>query len=189
MRKRKLKMVSGIFLLLLTAGMAGCGQKNTEKENLCHIVLEAGEGYHVTDPARTIKSGSDVSFTVTLDDNWQFLGTDYHGETEITKEDDGKTVNLVLHEVNYSESICIQAEKGKYEIVYDANGGQNISGDSDWQTAFNTFGALSIAAGLFGMPAAVALRIGANIFGAAYTILCNKVIDRLAAATSIKKEA
>lgn len=66
-----------------------------------------------------------------LDDNWQFLGTDYHGETEITKEDDGKTVNLVLHEVNYSESICIQAEKGKYEIVYDANGGQNISGDSD----------------------------------------------------------
>ena len=56
MRKRKLKMASGIFLLLLTAGMSGCGQKNTEKENLCHIVLEAGEGYHVTDPARTIKS-------------------------------------------------------------------------------------------------------------------------------------
>ena len=131
MRKRKLKMASGIFLLLLIAGLSGCGQKNTEKENLCHIVLEAGEGYHVTDPARTIKSGSDVSFTITLDDNWQFLGTDYHSETEITKEDDGKTVNLVLHEVNYSESICIQAEKGKYEIVYDANGGQNISGDSD----------------------------------------------------------
>ena len=124
-------MASGIFLLLLIAGLSGCGQKNTEKENLCHIVLEAGEGYHVTDPARTIKSGSDVSFTITLDDNWQFLGTDYHGETEITKEDDGKTVNLALHEVNYSESICIQAEKGKYEIVYDANGGQNISGDSD----------------------------------------------------------
>ena len=37
----------------------------------------------------------------------------------------------MLYEVNYSESICIQAEKGKYEIVYDANGGQNISGDSD----------------------------------------------------------
>ena len=36
-----------------------------------------------------------------------------------------------MHEVNYSESICIQAEKGKYEIIYDANGGQNISGDSD----------------------------------------------------------
>ena len=29
------------------------------------------------------------------------------------------------------------------------------------------------------MPAAVALRIGANVFGAIYTILCNKVIDRL----------
>ena len=67
--------------------------------------------------------------------------------------------------------------------------GVGYSAGYAWQTAFNTFGALSIAAGMFGMPAAVALRIGANIFGAAYTILCNKVIDRLAAATSIKKEA
>jgi hypothetical protein len=40
-------------------------------------------------------------------------------------------VEIVLHEVKYSESICIQAEKGKYEILYDANGGQNTSGDSD----------------------------------------------------------
>ena len=57
--------------------------------------------------------------------------------------------------------------------------GVGYSAGYAWQTAFNTFGALSIAAGLFGMPAAVALRIGANVFGAAYTILCNKVIDRL----------
>ena len=57
--------------------------------------------------------------------------------------------------------------------------GVGYSAGYAWQTAFNTFGALSIAAGLFGMPAAVALRIGANVFGAVYTILCNKVIDRL----------
>ena len=49
-----------------------------------------------------------------------------------------------------------------------------------WQTAFNTFGALSIAAGIFGMPAAVALRIGANVLGAAYTVICNKVTDKVA---------
>ena len=57
--------------------------------------------------------------------------------------------------------------------------GVGYSAGYAWQTAFNTFGALSIAAGLFGMPAAVALRIGAHVFGAVYTILCNKVIDRL----------
>ena len=74
--------------------------------------MEKGDGYQVTDPVRTIKSGSNVSFTVTLDNNWQLLGTDYHGETEIIKDDDGKTVEIVLHEVKYSESICIQAEKG-----------------------------------------------------------------------------
>ena len=67
--------------------------------------------------------------------------------------------------------------------------GVGYSAGYAWQTAFNTFGALSIAAGLFGMPAAVALRIGANVFGAAYTIFCNKVIDRLVAAIFIKKEA
>ena len=131
MCKRKLKTIFFIFLLLLLTGMAGCGQKSIEKENLCHIVLEAGEGYHVTDPVRTIESGSDVDFTIALDDNWQFLGTDYHGESEIIKENDGKTVELILHKINYSESICVQAEKGKYEIAYDANGGRNISGDSD----------------------------------------------------------
>ena len=47
--------------------------------------MEKGDGYQVTDPVRTIKSGSNVSFTVTLDNNWQLLGTDYHGEAEINK--------------------------------------------------------------------------------------------------------
>lgn len=59
--------------------------------------------------------------------------------------------------------------------------GVGYSAGYAWQTAFNTFGALSIAAGLFGMPTAVALRIGANVFGALYTVVCNKVIDRIAA--------
>ena len=131
MGKRKLKTVFWVFLLLIVTGLIGCKQKEPEKEQLCHIVMEKGDGYQVTDPVRTIKSGSDVSFTVTLDNNWQLLGTDYHGETEIIKDDDGKTVEIVLHEVKYSESICIQAEKGKYEILYDANGGQNTLGDSD----------------------------------------------------------
>ena len=29
-------------------------------------------------------------------------------------------------------------------------------------------------------PAAVALRIGANVLGAAYTVICNKVTDKVA---------
>ena len=67
--------------------------------------------------------------------------------------------------------------------------GVGYSAGYAWQTAFNTFGALSIAAGLFGMPAAVALRIGANIFGAAYTIFCNKVIDKLFECKTVEKSA
>ena len=58
--------------------------------------------------------------------------------------------------------------------------GVGYSAGYAWQTAFNTFGALSIAAGLFGLQNAVILRIGANIFGSVYTVICNKVIDKLA---------
>ena len=71
MGKRKLKTVFWVFLLLIVTGLIGCKQKEPEKEQLCHIVMEKGDGYQVTDPVRTIKSGSDVSFTVTLDNNWQ----------------------------------------------------------------------------------------------------------------------
>lgn len=117
--------------MLLPVGLVGCGQDKAKKEDLCHIVMEAGEGYQVADPVRTIHTGSDVSFTVTLEDNWEILGTDYHGKMRITEEDCGKTVEIVLRDVDYSESICIQAEKGKYEIVYDANGGTAISSKSD----------------------------------------------------------
>ena len=113
---RKLKTILFTALLLVLSGLVGCGQKNDSEENLCHIVLEDGEGYHVTEPARTVEAGSNVNFTVTLDNSWQFLGTDYHGKADIIKDNDGKTVELVLYKVKYSESVCIQAEKGKYGL-------------------------------------------------------------------------
>ena len=97
MGKRKLKTVFWVFLLLIVTGLIGCKQKEPEKEQLCHIVMEKGDGYQVTDPVRTIKSGSDVSFTVTLDNNWQLLGTDYHGETEVIKDDDGNSYNRTYY--------------------------------------------------------------------------------------------
>lgn len=64
--------------------------------------------------------------------------------------------------------------------------GVGYSAGYAWQTAFNTFGALSIAAGLFGMPYAVALRIGMNAAGAAYTWLCDKVLERIHSAVQAK---
>ena len=67
--------------------------------------------------------------------------------------------------------------------------GVGYSAGYAWQTVFNTFGALSIAAGLFGMPVAVALRIGANVFGSAYTVICNKIIDKLADRFMVRQSA
>ena len=58
--------------------------------------------------------------------------------------------------------------------------GVGYSASYKWQTVFNTFGALSIAAGLFGLKGAILLRIGANVFGAFYTVVCSKAMDYLA---------
>ena len=66
--------------------------------------------------------------------------------------------------------------------------GVGYSAGYAWQTAFNTFGALSIAAGLFGLQNAVILRIGANIFGSVYTVICNKSLDRLAQVVEQRKK-
>ena len=61
---RKLKTILFTALLLVLSGLVGCGQKNDSEENLCHIVLEDGEGYHVTEPARTVKAGSNVNLSL-----------------------------------------------------------------------------------------------------------------------------
>lgn len=55
--------------------------------------------------------------------------------------------------------------------------GVGYSAGYKWQTAFNTFGALAIASTLFGMPMAVALRIGINVLSALYTLVINKGLD------------
>ena len=67
--------------------------------------------------------------------------------------------------------------------------GVGYSAGYAWQTAFNTFGALSIASGLFGMPAAVLLRIGANVFGAVYTMVLNTLGDKLVQYMWVRKKA
>ena len=65
--------------------------------------------------------------------------------------------------------------------------GVGYSAGYAWQTVFNTFGALSIASGIFGMPMAVMLRIGANVLGSAYTILCTKLFGWLVQITDNRK--
>lgn len=51
--------------------------------------------------------------------------------------------------------------------------GVGLSATYGFQSVFNTFGAISIAATLFGFPAAVFYRIFNNVFGAIYGLLFN----------------
>ena len=57
--------------------------------------------------------------------------------------------------------------------------GVGYSAGYAWQTVFNTFGALSIASGLFGMTGAVFLRIGANVFASIYTVIADKILNKV----------
>lgn len=67
--------------------------------------------------------------------------------------------------------------------------GVGYSAGYKWQTAFNTFGALAIASTLFGMPMAVALRIGINVLAALYTLVVNKGLDRVNMCYNLSKQA
>ena len=60
------KTVKNVVKVLLLVGMlciTGCGQKQDGEDDLCHIVVEAGDGYLVKDAVRVEEPGSDVSFT------------------------------------------------------------------------------------------------------------------------------
>ena len=57
--------------------------------------------------------------------------------------------------------------------------GVGYSAGYAWQTVFNTFGALYIASGAFGLIGAIALRIGTNVGAAVYTMLLDQILNRL----------
>mgnify|MGYP000861454755 CR=1 FL=1 len=57
--------------------------------------------------------------------------------------------------------------------------GVGYSAGYAWQTVFNTFGALYIASGAFGLVGAIVLRIGTNVGAAAYTMLLDQILNRL----------
>lgn len=55
--------------------------------------------------------------------------------------------------------------------------GVGLSATYGWQAVFNSFGALAIAAPVFGLPMAVFLRIFNNAFGSLYAVLFDKFAE------------
>lgn len=67
--------------------------------------------------------------------------------------------------------------------------GTGYSTTYGWQTLFNTFGALSIAVGLFGLKGAILLRIGMNVFGSLYGFAINFICDKLKLNIGVRETA
>ena len=66
--------------------------------------------------------------------------------------------------------------------------GVGYSAGYSWQTVYNTFGALYIASGIFGVKTAVLLRICANIFASLYTVLFDHVFNNVFSYIKNRKE-
>lgn len=130
-----------VMCLLLCAAFAGCGKKAEMQETLCHIVLEAGEGFTVEKPARAAERGSDVSFRLTLMEGYRFEGVDYAGADSRTAENtdayavrydgSGETLTVTLHDVRYSESVTVAVQKSDCRITYYGCGGRAVDKDMD----------------------------------------------------------
>ena len=73
----------------------------------------------------------------------------------------------------------ILPESGRSMIGIIGGIGVGYSAGYKWQTVFNTFGALAIAASLFGLPMALLLRTGINVTASLYTVVCNVIYDKL----------
>lgn len=56
--------------------------------------------------------------------------------------------------------------------------GVGYSAGYSWQTMFNTFGSLATASDVFGLSAAIVLRIAANVFGSLYSLVFNGLMQR-----------
>ena len=70
----------------------------------------------------------------------------------------------------------ILPESGRSMIGIIGGIGVGYSAGYKWQTVFNTFGALAIAASLFGLPMALLLRTGINVTASLYTDFFNVLI-------------
>lgn len=55
--------------------------------------------------------------------------------------------------------------------------GTGLSASYGWQTVFNAFSSLSVAAPVFGVPYAMLLRVFNNVFGAVYTWLFDRIFE------------
>ena len=83
-------------------------------------------------------------------------------------------------------SVCLpfsgdMQPRAKIRGLYNVLGGIGVgySAGYAWQTVFNTFGALYIASGAFGLVGAIVLRIGTNVGAAVYTMLLDQILNRL----------
>ena len=48
-----------------------------------------------------------------------------------------------------------------------------------WQTVFNSFGALAMAMGMFGMTGSMVLRLANNLFGVVYGLVFDFVFEKV----------
>lgn len=123
-------------IILLWMMLAGCGSEVQMKPQLCTIVLERGEGFTAPKKVQTAERGSNVEFLLTMEEGYQFLGTDYGAAEQkhraaVGKDmygirycSGGRQILLTLYDVKYSESIKIETQKSDREITYHANGGE-----------------------------------------------------------------
>ncbi len=116
-QKSKSSAFTGLCLLLLSLLLLTSCAKEDASE--VHVVLEEGEGFHCSDAAKIIRSGEDVSFSVSMEEDYEITSREPE-HTGITEEEDG-SLTVTLKAVSYPTVITLTAEKLPYQIRYHEN--------------------------------------------------------------------
>lgn len=111
--------------------LEGCEKEQESDSNRgCHVVLEEHDAFDVDQPARTVKRGEDLVYTLSMKGGYALKSVDYP-DYEIQGETAGKTTVVVLKNVRYSVTIKAEVVEADIKIQYDANGGRRLDGQDE----------------------------------------------------------
>ena len=113
-----------IPILLLSALLCACGDRDNARAGLCQIVLEEAVGVACDDYVLTVPVSGSAVFTLRCEDGFTVVGADC-SDYSLLPGTNGRTI-LTISNIRYSDVITLAVERSDAVIRYDRNDGSGV---------------------------------------------------------------
>ncbi len=105
-----------LVVVLSLVLLCGCANRMAEdKDELCHIVIEEGEGFTADSCVFSVERGSSICVRLSEAEGYTVTGTDY-GDYTLERTADG--LILTLQNIRYTKSVRVAVRKSDVVITY-----------------------------------------------------------------------